>query len=275
MATFERTPKSRANTQGGLRMLTHRSRRVLRLLGQALKQDAAGGPKNAARDHGAPPASNEHLLEAVELAQALHSRFALLEQRFALLSEKVDLLGVRLDEPTRGTENEATLRPPKVPRDLAGTVEATPVANAFTLREPDPAKGGRQQSGFELRASGREEPRTGRSSGAGPLMSGNMTGLSLSSLFSLLEFERSSGSLTVQYHDRRLDLLLRAGRVVRCELDGVRTAATASVREAFAWSSCTFSFRRDPEHDEAEPPQSVNALMLDAMRFHDEQLRTG
>jgi hypothetical protein len=114
-----------------------------------------------------------------------------------------------------------------------------------------------------------------RKCAAGPLLSGNISGLSLGSLFRLFEFERSSGTLRIHNHDRRLDLALRGGSVVRCELDGVRTSAAIAVREAFTWPLSTFSFERDVEEDDSEPPQSVNALMLEAMRFHDEELRAG
>jgi hypothetical protein len=45
------------------------------------------------------------------------------------------------------------------------------------------------------------------------------------------------------------------------------------VREAFGWALSTFSFQRDLDEDDTEPPQSVNALMLEAMRYLDEEVR--
>lgn len=269
MVSRARSSGDRESSNSGLRVLVRRSRGVLRRLSDALAQEDAptSAPPYSAEDS----ALNHQVTEAVELTQNLHARFALLEQRVESLSDKIELLGARLNDPTR-VEGEGTLRPPKVPQGLDATSEPPGAVPGFNSRsfvspaEPRPRSGFVREPEANLRA-----PR----SGAGPSLSGHMTGLSLSSLFSLFEFERSSGSLTIQHGERRLDLLLRGGRVVRCELDGVRTAATASVREVFAWSQSTFTFRRDPEHDDVDPPQSVNALMLDAMRFHDEELRTG
>jgi Domain of unknown function (DUF4388) len=273
MVDSERFKVRREDSQRGLRTLIRRSRRALHLLSETLRQQESDEPVQAQAPAAVPP--NEQLTEAIELAQALHSRFALLEQRFALLSDKVELLSTRLNEPVRRSEAEGTLRPPKVPQELEVTPEPRPSAPEFHANAYEPPAQSRQHSGFGVRNANAENLRPTRNGSLGPLLAGNITGLSLSSLFSLFEFDKSSGSLTIQHGGRRLDLLLRGGRVVRCELDGVRTAATASVREAFAWPESTFTFRRDPEQDDVEPPQSVNALMLDAMRFHDEELRTG
>lgn len=272
MAYSERSKVSRDDSKRGLRVLVRRSRQALRVLSDALWQEDLRSPIDARSEPVAP--ASEQLTEAIELTQSLHTRFALLEQRLALLSDKVELLGVRLNDPPRRADGEGTLRPPKVPQGLEIPGESASNATPFNARTHDTARDSRQHSGFGVRAA-EDNLRQSRNNTLGPLLSGHITGLSLSSLFSLFEFDKSSGSLTVQHDGRRLDLLLRGGRVVRCELDGVRASATASVREAFAWSQSTFTFRRDPDLEDVEPPQSVNALMLDAMRFHDEELRTG
>lgn len=270
MVSSARPPHGRDSSESGLRVLVRRSRSALRLLSDALGQeDHASIAARSARDG---DALNHQVTEAVELTQNLHARFATLEQRLESLSDKIELLGARLNDPARRMEAEGTLRPPKVPQELDVSDEPSGRAPGFSSRsfvapvDPRPRSGFVREPEANLRAS---------RNGGGPSLSGHMAHLSLSSLFSLFEFERSSGSLTIQHGDRRLDLLLRGGRVVRCELDGVRAAAAASVREVFAWSQSTFTFRRDPEPDDVDPPQSVNALMLDAMRFHDEELRTG
>lgn len=270
MAHSERSKVNREDSKRGLRLLVQRSRRALRLFNHALTWE---GPTPEDSDLGNDEQRNPQLIEAVALAHALHSRFAILEERFALLSDKVESLGLRLNEAPRRIEGEGTLRPPKVPRGL-DVAEPEPNPNEYTAGGFAPPAESRQQSGFGVRPLN-QDPRAARSGSLGPLLSGNVTGLSLSSLFSLFEFDKSSGSLSLQHGNRRLDVLLRGGRVVRCELDGVRTAASTSVREAFAWPQSTFLFRRDPDQEDVEPPQSVNALMLEAMRFHDEGLRTG
>jgi hypothetical protein len=271
----ERPQTSREGSERGLRVLIRRSRKVLRSLSETLMREVhpVDSQTTEAAAAGHTPFTSQ-LHEAMTLTQNLHTRFAVLEQRFVVLSEKVELLAVRSDAPRR-SEHEGTLRPPKLPQGLGEPDDPTFNTPAFNSRPFSAPVEARQQSGYGLRSSNDENLRKSRNDAAGPVLSGNIAGLSLASLFSLFEFERSSGSLTLQHGDRRLDLLLRGGRVIRCELDGVRTAATACVREAFAWSQSTFTFRRDPDQDEVEPPQSVNALMLDAMRFHDEELRTG
>lgn len=234
------------------------------------------------------------------LSQNLHARFGLIEQRFAILSDRLELFGDRVSaamrhpERVHGTNSEAqsvqdtlqrlaerigsletrnapavasaskpftegTLRPPKVPAGLDVPLPPSPSAAPFGASNFG-------SSGFAERPS-----RPARKFDAGPTLSGTISALSLGSLFSLFEFERSTGTLSIFNEDRRLDLSLRGGSVVRCELDGTRTAASSAVREAFAWSSSTFSFQRDLEEDETEPPQSVNALMLEAMRYMDEE----
>lgn len=233
-------------------------------------------------------------------SQNLHARFGLIEQRLALMSDRLELFGdrvsaaIRHPERAHGTSSEAqgvqdtlqrlaervnsletrnapavvstskpfsegTLRPPKVPAGLDVPLPPSPSAAPF-------GAGNFGSSGFAERPS-----RPARKFDAGPTLSGTISALSLGSLFSLFEFERSTGTLSIFNEDRRLDLSLRGGSVVRCELDGTRTAASSAVREAFAWSSSTFSFQRDLEEDETEPPQSVNALMLEAMRYMDEE----
>jgi hypothetical protein len=158
------------------------------------------------------------------------------------------------DKPSavEAAKNEGTLRPPRVPQGLDLGAMPRPVSG-ITER---PARN------------------TARLP-AGPLLSGSISGLSLGSLFSLLEFERSSGSLSVHNDERRLDLIVKDGQVVRSELDGIRTSASSALREALTWRVSTFSFHRDNSEDDAEPPQSVNALMLEALRFQDEELRMG
>lgn len=109
-----------------------------------------------------------------------------------------------------------------------------------------------------------------------PLISGTVSGLSLTSLFSLFEFERLSGVLSLSKGSRGLELTLQDGSVTRAEADGTRIAASAAVGEVFAWQSCGFAFRcSSARQEEEEAPQSANALMLEALRRRDEQQRTG
>jgi hypothetical protein len=106
----------------------------------------------------------------------------------------------------------------------------------------------------------------------GPVVSGTLPDLCLATLLGLFELERRSGVLAV-YGERSLQLELRDGVVVNCQLDGVTTPAVQGVREAFRWRTGRFAFRPTQIAAGTEAPLSVSALMLEAMRQNDEAAR--
>lgn len=258
-----------------------------------VRSSAPPDPSQATTIH---PGSVHDPSKAGDLLTSTHLRFALVEQRLAIISERLELLGARLGrqaEHSSPASPEALPGPfrdsnlvgsvpleqpeervePIAPRDAPDVRAHDPIGAGGTLRPPKVPR--------ELRFSAEAPPpaRSGikstRNASAGPIMSGTVSGLSLGSLFSLFEFERSGGALSLRSDDQRVDLVLREGSVARCELDGVRVPAVHGVRAAFGWQSCSFTFRRDDVEEMDEAPPSVNAVMLDALRFHDEARRVG
>jgi hypothetical protein len=254
------------------------------------------------------PGSLDDLAASVDSSGATHLRCVLIEQRLAVISERLELLGERvarlalptvgessipqavagLTEPSRVATGVprpparqptvpsasgaalGTLRPPKVPRELVD--EAPPEIDAFrpkaTRSQPS------TRSADPPTPSGMQH--LGRHQGhGGPTMTGTVSGLTLTSLFSLIEFERCGGVLIVRNGSHDVELTLRDGSVTRSELDGARVGAVDAVREAFDWQTCTFSFRRDEVAYSEEEPQSVNAVVLEALRHNDERSRVG
>src|SRR5690606_30883387 len=140
------------------------------------------------------------------------------------------------------------LRPPRVPKDL------------------DPSESPATPSGIKSKAARRQ---------VGPTLTGTVSGVSLGSLFNLFELERCGGIFVVRHDQQQLELTLREGAVIRCQLNGARVSPVDGVRQAFLWPTCSFSFRRDDVDEESEPPQSVNTVMLEAMRHNDEAARLG
>ncbi len=204
---------------------------------------------------------------------AVNLRFALIDQRLALISERLELVSERIQRlsdttPSRSVVGESTLVGPKAPAAARG-----PKLAEGTLRPP---RVPRDLEPVDTATSthSRLHERRGASV-AGPIMTGTASGISLGSVFSLLEFERCGGGLSIRGGDRHVELTVKDGNVTRCEMDGVRVSPSAALREVFTWQTCTFAFRRDEISDEEEPPQSVNALMMEAMRVIDEGRRTG
>jgi hypothetical protein len=221
-------------------------------------------------------------------------RFTLVEQRLALISERLELLSGRLEQfgtgrplsgvprassselpavdsslpnavpeqalgsvhldPNRGMPKEGTLRPPKVPAGLELLDQLDAEADQVHAR-----------SGIKARPN--------RARQLGPTLTGTISGVSLGSLFNLFELERCGGAFVVRYQDQQLELLMREGAVIRCQLNGARVTPVDGVRQAFLWPTSSFSFRRDDVNDEEDAPQSVNSVMLEAMRHNDEAAR--
>jgi hypothetical protein len=200
----------------------------------------------------------------------VNQRLALMDQRLALISERLELVSDRLAHlsENRIAESGTLARKRTVPKPAPDRLPLEP--SEGTLRPPRvPRDLGPLPSSVEDRPQARQQ-----STSPGPIMTGTTSGISLSSLFSLLEFERSSGGLSIRGDNHHVELSIQAGNVTRCELDAVRLNPGAALREVFTWRTCTFAFRRD-EVSEDEPPQSVNALMLEAMRLLDEDRHVG
>lgn len=209
----------------------------------------------------------------------------LLSQRLDVLTERLELLQERLNEAiaTALSAKDSAASCPRPAKDPTFAPEPNPRAAGGDSRDPSP--GGRLDPAGTLRPprvpSGLDGlPRPSvmpeftptQSVVVGPVVSGTLPDLCLATLLGLFELERRSGVLAV-HGERSLQLELRDGVVVNCQLDGVPTPAVQGVREAFRWRTGRFAFRRTQIAAETEPPLSVSALMLEAMRQNDEAAR--
>ncbi len=104
---------------------------------------------------------------------------------------------------------------------------------------------------------------------------GDIAQLSPSTILTLLELERRTGTLKVKAEDgRRAQIDLADGTFVGGTLDGQPGQPTDVLREVLRWKRGSFSFK--PLADGSEPHvgrQNLGGLMLEAMRLEDESHR--
>jgi hypothetical protein len=107
----------------------------------------------------------------------------------------------------------------------------------------------------------------------GPVVTGTLPDLSLTTLLSMFELERRTGSLTVDASAGKLRLELYNGNVVSCFLDGQQADVVTCLRGALGWTEGRFCFRQTavtaPEHQ----PRSMGSLLLEATHQYDEAIR--
>jgi hypothetical protein len=105
-----------------------------------------------------------------------------------------------------------------------------------------------------------------------PLLSGSVEQLSVPDLLQTVEAGRRSGIILLRHPTRNGLLWLRDGRVVDAEIDGGSRGAEAVYEMAF-WDEGTFEADFTPVAAPERIFQPTSALLLEAMRRHDERLR--
>ena len=247
---------------------------------QAPSKDAKGQPQKEAPVPTSPPTAYPSS-DADFRSRGLF----LLSQRLDVLTERLELLQERLNEAIASafSRKESTTR--GASPSMNPTIAPDPKPRAGGCDDRDPSLGSQLDPAGTLRPprvpSGLDGlPRPSmmpdfaptQSVVAGPIVSGTLPDLCLATLLGLFELERRSGVLAV-HGERSLQLELQDGVVVSCQLDGAATPAVQGVREAFRWRTGRFAFRRTQIAAGTEPPLSVSALMLEAMRQNDEAAR--
>lgn len=223
--------------------------------------------------------------EDVNPQRANNLRFALVEERLAVISERLELMSERLTLVGRRTRVESERASPKVLTNLSSQREGDippdmreltlDVDDAFASDALRPPKVPKDLALIQTPAAASGiKTKTARRQ-VGPTLTGTVSGVSLGSLFNLFELERCGGVFMVRHDQQQLELTLRDGAVIRCRLNSARVSPVDGVRQAFLWPTCGFSFRRDDVDEESEQPQSVNTVMLEAMRHNDEAARVG
>ena len=115
----------------------------------------------------------------------------------------------------------------------------------------------------------------GPASSRGAAFQGDVAQVSLSTVMTLLDLERRSGTLKVKADDgQRGELELAEGKLVAVRLGGKEGDPTEQLRELLRWKKGSFAFK--PDLDGAPPREnrpSLGGILLEAMRREDEAAR--
>jgi hypothetical protein len=180
----------------------------------------------------------------------LSARVDLLAERLELYraARELDLARLRKHQPAPALDLEDLGR--RVQRLEAR--DAAAAALPVTLRPPPLPKEFKAPSG-----TGALAPTPPEFAIPGPSVSGALDDLAFATLLEILELD------------------VRRGAVVRARLDGNATDVVAALREAFRWQNAQFALRRASVISDSDAPRSVNELLLELAREHDEAARAG
>ncbi len=109
-----------------------------------------------------------------------------------------------------------------------------------------------------------------------PLLKGNLAGLGVGTLLSLLEYERKSGILDVTSGRTQASLLIASGVIVRVLITGrddEELSAEEKLRKVLDWKQGTFRFQAGDVERPASGGISVTQLLLEHARLSDEAAR--
>jgi CheY-like chemotaxis protein len=117
----------------------------------------------------------------------------------------------------------------------------------------------------------------GPPSSRGNAFQGNLALISLSTVLTLLELERRTGSLKVVAEDGRVARIeLADGTLVSAQMNDDAWEPTDLLREVLRWKKGKFEFKEDLAQPKSGlKRQSVGGLLLEAMRLEDEARRDG
>lgn len=123
-------------------------------------------------------------------------------------------------------------------------------------------------SSSRLRES-RESLRSARASDAAAL-SGDVRQLSIGTVMTLLGLEKRTGTLGVVRGSASVTLTIAAGCVEEASLDGSAREPLAVMQSIIAWRTGRFSFHAAPHRDAKSPQNTIEHLLLESARLHDE-----
>lgn len=106
------------------------------------------------------------------------------------------------------------------------------------------------------------------------LFEGDLSGMSLTTLLTLLDMERRAGTLTIGT-DEVAVLELSAGAITGASLGGVVRSPADVLRACFGWQSGRFTFTARAGDAAPESGERVSALLLQVMQSVDEADREG
>jgi DNA-binding response OmpR family regulator len=126
-----------------------------------------------------------------------------------------------------------------------------------------------------LRKQREEFSSEGPASSRGSAFQGDISQVSISTVLTLLELERRTGTLRLKADGRpRAEIELADGTFVGATLDGQPGKPTDLLRDLLRWRQGSFSFKPAPDGTgSASPRQSLGGLLLEAMQLEDESRR--
>lgn len=125
-----------------------------------------------------------------------------------------------------------------------------------------------------LRKRHEEFSSEGPASSRGSAFQGDISQVSLSTVLTLLELERRSGTLKVKEGTRRAEIELADGTFIGVTVDGKPGKPTDLLRNLLRWRGGSFAFKPSADgKDTKSPRQSLGGLLLEAMQLEDESRR--
>lgn len=104
----------------------------------------------------------------------------------------------------------------------------------------------------------------------GAAIDGDLGQLALSTVLTVLELERRSGSVDLFSKTRRARLEIAGGRLATATIAGTEVPILTALRTTLAWKVGRFRFTPAPPREPPRNAQSTSALMLEAARLDDE-----
>ncbi len=101
-------------------------------------------------------------------------------------------------------------------------------------------------------------------------MVGDLAQMSIATVLTLLDMERRSGRLEVSSKEHRAVLAIVSGAITSANLDGEKRDPLELLRTLLTWNSGRFAFRPDDAQAAQQHDNSINALLMEAVRLEDE-----
>ncbi len=101
-------------------------------------------------------------------------------------------------------------------------------------------------------------------------MVGDLAQMSIATVLTLLDMERRSGRLEVSSKEHRAILGIVSGAITSANLAGEKRDPLELLRTLLTWNSGRFAFRPDDAQATPQHDNSINALLMEAVRLEDE-----
>lgn len=104
-------------------------------------------------------------------------------------------------------------------------------------------------------------------------ITGDIGMMSITTVLTVIEMERRTGTMEVVCGNRRAELKLVSGSAVRGAIGGTQVSALTALRTMLTWKSGRFSFVPQIDLDGEVGHKSIGAFLMEAVRLEDESAR--